>query len=217
MVPSIPSFHPFRGSPLSFSLRISDDGENFYTTTTTTTHTQSMHYHHQHQTMQNATSDLGELLVSVRPPDTEELDKEKSIALKKEGDASFVSKDFNKAYDHYTESIKHDASSAVIWANRSAAALRLEKYRLAYWDARISRSIDHHYAKAWYREGEALRGLERFEDAAQVLYEGYMHNQDSEVLAHAVKEAVEAARKQLAEEKTKRKKMEAEGGSGVSS
>lgn len=86
---------------------------------------------------------------------------------------------------------------AVVWANRAACSLRLEKYNLAYWDARMSRSIDDKYVKGWWREGEALKHMGRFEDAAQVLYEGYMHNQDDMDLAMSIKDAIEQARKQV--------------------
>ena len=59
--------------------------------------------------------------------------------------------------DHCTRPPSHPAISpahscvsvcAVVWANRSASSLRLQKLHLAYWDARMSRSLDRKYVKA---------------------------------------------------------------------
>ncbi|XP_056168521.1 uncharacterized protein LOC130134578 [Syzygium oleosum] len=51
------------------------------------------------------------------------------------------------------------------------------------------------WPKAWYREGAALRLLQRFEEAANSFYEAMKLDPENEELVNAFREAFEAARK----------------------
>lgn len=42
-----------------------------------------------------------------------------------QGDEAFVRQDYTASADAYTASLRHDTSSAAVWANRAAALLRL--------------------------------------------------------------------------------------------
>ncbi len=53
-----------------------------------------------------------------------------------------------EALEYYTNSLRHDTSKAVVWANRSATLLAMQRPEEALRDAQISRSIDKEYSKA---------------------------------------------------------------------
>lgn len=67
------------------------------------------------------------------------------------------------AREHYTASLRHETRNHLVWANRSAAHLRLERHQDALDDARKARVLEPGYAKAWFREGAAWEALERWE------------------------------------------------------
>ena len=47
--------------------------------------------------------------------------------LKEEGNALFIKKDFQKAYQKYTDALKADDTNAILYANRAACAHNLRK------------------------------------------------------------------------------------------
>ena len=51
-----------------------------------------------------------------------------SERLKGEGNALFAKDDFTGAYEKYTEALKHDDKNAVLYCNRAACCLRLNRY-----------------------------------------------------------------------------------------
>ncbi|CAI5521111.1 unnamed protein product [Closterium sp. Naga37s-1] len=57
-------------------------------------------------------------------------------------------------------------------ANRSICWLRLGQAPLALADGQMSRSLRPDWPKAYFREGTAFRAMERYEDAANVFFEG---------------------------------------------
>ncbi len=42
-----------------------------------------------------------------------------------QGDVAFVARDYAAAAEAYSQSLRHDTRSAVVWANRAAAYLKL--------------------------------------------------------------------------------------------
>lgn len=83
--------------------------------------------------------------VAVPPP--EEHDVERAAQLKRSGDEAFVKGDFPAAQQHYTGALRHDTSDHALWANRSAASLRMGHFQEALLDARRARTINPQYAK----------------------------------------------------------------------
>ena len=61
----------------------------------------------------------------IEVPEPSDLDPPRATLLKRQGDEAFVKADFRAASDLYTRALDHDTHNHLIWANRSAAYLRL--------------------------------------------------------------------------------------------
>ena len=83
----------------------------------------------------------------LQVPRAEDPNPEEAARCKRQGDEAFVKKDFQGAKQAYSQSIQHSTDDPLVWANRSAACLRLDDYQSAYHDARISRVIRPTYVK----------------------------------------------------------------------
>lgn len=78
---------------------------------------------------------------------TEDPDPEKAAALKRSGDEAFVAREFSRAATCYDESLRHDVSNHFVWANLSAARLRLGEAEQALTSARTARALQPKYLK----------------------------------------------------------------------
>ncbi|PQQ05626.1 putative ankyrin repeat protein isoform X2 [Prunus yedoensis var. nudiflora] len=96
--------------------------------------------------------------------------KKKAAEAKSRGDDAFKTKDYNMAIDAYTQAIDMDPTDAC-------------------------RALKPDWAKACYREGAALRLLQKFDEAANSFYEGVRLDPENQALVDAFREAVEAGRK----------------------
>ncbi|KAH9567573.1 hypothetical protein CY35_03G033900 [Sphagnum magellanicum] len=121
--------------------------------------------------------------------------KQAALESKARGDEAFKKKDYMLAVDAYTQAIDMDPTNATILANRSLCWIRLGQAEQALTDAREARRLDPKWSKACYREGAALRLLQRFDEAADAFYTGVTLNPENKELVDAFKEAVEAGRK----------------------
>ncbi|XP_060218202.1 uncharacterized protein LOC132645306 isoform X1 [Lycium barbarum] len=121
--------------------------------------------------------------------------KKKAADAKARGEEAFKRKDFAMAVDAYTQAIDFDPTDGTLFSNRSLCWLRLGQAEHALSDAKACRELRPDWAKACYREGAALRLLQRFEEAANAFYEGVQIDPDSKELVTAFREAVEAGRK----------------------
>ncbi|KAK9833842.1 hypothetical protein WJX74_007548 [Apatococcus lobatus] len=141
----------------------------------------------------------GPSVPEITVPQAEVPIPEEAARFKRQGDEAFVKKDFEGAKQAYSQSILHSTSDPLVWANRSAACLRLHDYQSAYHDARISRVLRPSYVKAWFREGSAAEGLTMYQEAAEAYFEGCRVDPDNRDLAQGFQRAVAAGRKQHAE------------------
>lgn len=121
--------------------------------------------------------------------------KERSLEAKSRGDDAFRNKDYLVAVDAYTQAIELNPNDATLHSNRSLCWLRAGQAERALEDARACRALRPDWAKACYREGAALRLLQRFEEAANAFYEGVQLEPENGELVSAFREAVEAGRK----------------------
>ncbi|XP_068636306.1 uncharacterized protein [Aristolochia californica] len=128
------------------------------------------------------------------PEVTPEAQKKASEA-KPRGDKAFKRKDFLMAVDAYTQAIDLDPSDGTLLSNRSLCWIWLEQADHALADAKACRALRPDWAKACYREGAALRLLQRFDEAANAFYEGVKLDPENKGLVDAFREAVEAGRK----------------------
>ncbi|CAI7831175.1 unnamed protein product, partial [Closterium sp. NIES-53] len=127
---------------------------------------------------------------------------------KMRGDAAFRSQQFQEAVDSYTQALdmypqadlaatpaEDRVMKGTLLANRSICWLRLGQAPLALADGQMSRSLRPDWPKAYFREGSAFRAMERYEDAANVFFEGVQADPNNMDLTAAFQEAIEAGRK----------------------
>ncbi|KAI8025031.1 Ankyrin-1 [Camellia lanceoleosa] len=121
--------------------------------------------------------------------------KKKAAEAKLRGDDAFKQKDYLTAVDAYTQAIDFDPTDATLLSNRSLCWIRLGQAEHALNDAKACRALRPDWPKACYREGAALRLLQKFDEAANSFYEGVTLDPENKALVDAFREAVEAGRK----------------------
>ncbi|WIA19890.1 hypothetical protein OEZ85_005790 [Tetradesmus obliquus] len=95
--------------------------------------------------------------------------KEEAEKLKNEANKLFKEKHYAGAVNLYTKAIDLYPGSAVYFANRSFAHIKLEEYGSAVADASRAIEVDPSYAKGYYRRGDAYFMLGKFKDAIKDL------------------------------------------------
>ncbi|KAI8991350.1 hypothetical protein BDF20DRAFT_904054 [Mycotypha africana] len=78
---------------------------------------------------------------------------------------------------------------ATILSNRSAAHAAMNNYVEALVDAQIVTRLKKDWSKGWFRNGKALLGLHRYEEAIKAFQTGLTYESQSEDLLNAIKEA----------------------------
>ncbi|KAL1211633.1 Hsp70-Hsp90 organizing protein 3 [Cardamine amara subsp. amara] len=121
--------------------------------------------------------------------------KAKAAEAKARGQDAFHRKDFQMAIDAYTQAIDFDPTDHTFFSNRSLCWLRLGQAEHALSDAKACRELKSDWPKGCFREGAALRLLQRFDEAANAFYEGVLLSPESTELIDAFREAVDAGRK----------------------
>ncbi|KAL1561868.1 hypothetical protein AAHA92_04518 [Salvia divinorum] len=121
--------------------------------------------------------------------------KKKAAGAKARADDAFRRKDYMAAVDAYTQGIDFDPTDAALLSNRSLCWVRLGQAEQALADGRACKALRPDWSKACYREGAALRLLQRFEDAANAFYDGVTLDPENMELVTAFREAVDAGRK----------------------
>ncbi|XP_076883775.1 uncharacterized protein LOC143532676 [Bidens hawaiensis] len=141
------------------------------------------------------TNSLSDATISTKetPKVTAEA-KKKAAEAKSRADDAFKRKEYMAAIDAYTQAIDFDPSEATLFSNRSLCWMRLGQADRALTDAQACRELRPNWQKAWYREGSALRLLQKFDEAANAFYEGVKLDPENMELVHAFREAVEAGR-----------------------
>ncbi len=154
----------------------------------------------------NLAAEAGEQKRAALIPGPEDPSEEKYAKCKLDGNRAFVDQDFAKAFELYTQALRHKTDDSTLWSNAAAAALRMGDGRLedAMRHARVARTVDTGNVKAWYREGQAAQRMKLWTDAASAYYEAFLVNNDAPAgrriggidLAALVKECVENGRKE---------------------
>ncbi len=75
--------------------------------------------------------------------------------LKDEGNAHFKKGEFDRAYDLYTKALVAEPLSCVLYCNRSACCLALQRFREAELDCGIAITLDKTSSKAFFRRAQA--------------------------------------------------------------
>lgn len=87
--------------------------------------------------------------------------------LKAEGNAHFKNGQFLKAAGAYTKALKEAPDSAVLYSNRSAALLKLNKVAKALADAEAAVERDPAWDKGHFRKAAALEAQDKLDEALQ--------------------------------------------------
>mmetsp|Transcript_20479 Transcript_20479/g.47727 ORF Transcript_20479/g.47727 Transcript_20479/m.47727 type:complete len:782 (-) Transcript_20479:51-2396(-) len=98
--------------------------------------------------------------------------KEFAGESKGKGDAAFKKSDWRGAAVYYTKAISYAPSDEKLYSNRAACYLKLRKFEKALEDAKLCISLNQSWPKAYFRQGQALRGLQRWDDAVIAFSEG---------------------------------------------
>lgn len=86
-------------------------------------------------------------LLQIQIPAAEQPDEAAAAEHKRKGDIAFVAKQYEQALQAYNLCLKHSTNNHVVWANRSAVLLRLDKHQAALEDARRARTLEETYTK----------------------------------------------------------------------
>ncbi|RID71111.1 hypothetical protein BRARA_C03069 [Brassica rapa] len=147
----------------------------------------------------------GETVIKKDLPEVSPEAKAKAAEAKARGQDAFQRKDYQMAIDAYTQAIDFDPTDHTFFSNRSLCWLLLGQGEHALSDAKACRELKPDWPKACYREGAALRLLQRFDEAANAFYEGVLLSPESKELIDAFREAVDAGRKFHGKDKIKDK------------
>ncbi|KAK4798992.1 hypothetical protein SAY86_024357 [Trapa natans] len=145
--------------------------------------------------LQSSTAREDNALENRSIPEVSSEAKKKAAEAKSRGDEAFKRKDFQTAIDAYTQAIDFDPNDGTLLSNRSLCWIRLGQAEHALTDAKVCRELRPDWPKSYYREGAALRLLQRFDEAANSFYEGVKLDPENKELVNAFREAVEAGRK----------------------
>lgn len=122
-----------------------------------------------------------------------------AFRAKEEGSKAWVEGNYSKALEGFSEAINHGGDKdflKVIYSNRSAVYLKLNKPEDALKDGNKAIELDANWPKGYTRKGDALYQLKRFTDA----YNAYNSGVRVAPNDAGLKEKVELAMKALRNE-----------------
>merc|ERR1712136_472985 len=90
--------------------------------------------------------------------------QQSAARLKEEGDAGCRDGRFRDAIVHYTRAL-HMTKQKELYSNRSLAYWKIEQFQLGLDDAMTAEGLDTRCPKVKFRKGQALRSLERYDEA----------------------------------------------------
>eukprot|EP01027_Heterolobosea_sp_BB2_P007767 GEZU01011530.1.p1 GENE.GEZU01011530.1~~GEZU01011530.1.p1 ORF type:complete len:129 (-),score=40.78 GEZU01011530.1:41-427(-) len=108
-------------------------------------------------------------------------------AFKAEGNDWFKKGNYGKACASYTKAIEADPENYVLYSNRCAAFLKLEKWNRALKDAEKSLQLNPQWVKGYFRKAASLKGLQQYDEAVKTVKEGLEidpHNAELKSLLH---------------------------------
>ena len=91
--------------------------------------------------------------------------KETAKQIKEEGNAAFRERKFEEAEKCYSEALKLNVGSVVLWTNRAICRNAMKKYDQAFSDCESALSINSKNSKSVVQKGKALMGMGRFDEA----------------------------------------------------
>lgn len=92
--------------------------------------------------------------------------------FKAKADSCFKSSGWRDAVVYYTRALSHTPEDEKLYSNRSACYVKLKKFDKALADAKKCCSLKPDWSKAYFRIGQAHRGLRQWEEAVAAFKEG---------------------------------------------
>jgi stress-induced-phosphoprotein 1 len=92
--------------------------------------------------------------------------------LRKEGNSFYEKADYPNAVKTYTDGLKRDPKSKAIYANRSAAYIKLMEFPHAMKDAEKCIELDPNFAKAYLRKGTCHHFMKEYHKALEAFDRG---------------------------------------------
>ncbi|EAL61181.1 tetratricopeptide-like helical domain-containing protein [Dictyostelium discoideum AX4] len=114
---------------------------------------------------------------------------QKATEFKNQGNAAFSSKDYNSAVKCFDQAIELDPSNHILYSNRSASLLALDKNEDALTDAKKAIELKPDWSKGYLRETNALYKLGRFEEAEKSAEAGLKIDPTNQQLEDALEDA----------------------------
>ncbi|KAJ3683088.1 hypothetical protein LUZ60_013315 [Juncus effusus] len=93
--------------------------------------------------------------------------------LERKAKEAFVDDDFELAVELYTQALELDPSSAILFADRAQAYIKLDSFTEAVADANKAIQLDPSMSKAYFRKATACMKLEEYQTAKAALEAGY--------------------------------------------
>uniref|UniRef100_A0A915PUK0 MalT-like TPR region domain-containing protein n=1 Tax=Setaria digitata TaxID=48799 RepID=A0A915PUK0_9BILA len=90
---------------------------------------------------------------------------DKLITLTNAANRAFQDGNFNQALSLYHTAIQLYPTNSILYSNRSAIFLRLKRFHESLDDAKQAILLSPKWAKGYFREGDALRGVGKFDEA----------------------------------------------------
>eukprot|EP00216_Chloropicon_sp_CCMP2111_P002259 CAMPEP_0198243450 /NCGR_PEP_ID=MMETSP1446-20131203/27808_1 /TAXON_ID=1461542 ORGANISM="Unidentified sp, Strain CCMP2111" /NCGR_SAMPLE_ID=MMETSP1446 /ASSEMBLY_ACC=CAM_ASM_001112 /LENGTH=588 /DNA_ID=CAMNT_0043927267 /DNA_START=39 /DNA_END=1805 /DNA_ORIENTATION=+ len=115
--------------------------------------------------------------------------KEKAQAEKEAGNACYKKKEFEKALEHYTKAMEHDADDISYMTNRAAVYFEMGRFEDCVKDC--DEAVDNALrvradykmvSRAWTRKGNALRKMGKLEDAISAYKKALTEHRNADTL-----------------------------------
>ena len=111
-----------------------------------------------------------------------------ALEWKEKGNEYVKQKKYQEALNCYTKAIEFDSTNEVFYSNRSLMYNNLGNFNKAVEDAEKALSLKHDYIKAYLRKGNALEGLQKYQEAFNAYKSGLEINPNDAQLSKALKD-----------------------------
>jgi len=115
--------------------------------------------------------------------------KQQAEEFKNQGNKEYSNKNYQKAIDLYTKAINLDSSNHVFFSNRSAAYVGNNQLDKALADGDMCIKLNRNWAKGYFRKGNALIEMHRFEEGVACFKEGLKYEPNNDELRKKLEEA----------------------------
>jgi tetratricopeptide (TPR) repeat protein len=140
-------------------------------------------------------------MLSSNPIVVSKMDAKAAVVLKDKGNQHFAKKEWESAYNFYTQAIKLNPQEAAFYSNRSSCLVNLSRPQEALEDAVVARNLRPDWSKACYRLAVARMALGYYQEAAMACWEGLQLDPKSKELKSLLQKCVVQGRESFRKEK----------------